>query len=158
MGFFHVKKCAEAQRRLKNTALRVWPHVPPPKGLVNRRKSGRPPPARLQLLVDSSPGRAPLQHWRKLTFLFRSSNNLAFKMLLTLHNTTDGALHTRLRGGASKLWPVRGWMEMSSPLRALTGFFFFGGGALQAPFTYISFSSAPRLTGGECKNSPEWES
>lgn len=77
------------------------------------------------LLVDSTPGRVSLQRWRKPTFLFRSSNNVAFKMLPTLHNSTHGALHTHLWGSASKLWPLwRGrqhvvrcarWKEMSSP-------------------------------------------
>lgn len=37
--------------------------------------------------ADSTPGRVPLKHWWKLTFLFLSSNNMAFKMLLTLHNS-----------------------------------------------------------------------
>lgn len=101
----------------------MW--LPAPTGLVNRRRSGRPRQRHSSLLVDSTPGREPLQRWRKLTFLFRSSNNVAFKMLLTLHNSTHGALHTRLWGSASKLWPLwRGrqhvvrrarWMEMSSP-------------------------------------------
>ncbi len=37
--------------------------------------------------ADSTPGRVPLKQWWKLTFLFLSSNNMAFKMLLTPHNS-----------------------------------------------------------------------
>lgn len=37
--------------------------------------------------ADSTPGRVPLKQWWKLTFLFLSSNNMAFKVLLTPHNS-----------------------------------------------------------------------
>lgn len=54
--------------------------------------------------ANSTPGRVPLEHWWKLTFLFLSSNNMAFKMLLTLHNSSMVPF-TWVWGCASKLWP-----------------------------------------------------
>lgn len=112
------------------------PDVVPCTYRVSQQEKWEATTATFPPVVDSTPGRVPLQRWRKLTFLFRSSNNVAFKMLLTLHNSTHGALHTRLWGSASKLWPLwqgcqhvvqrARWMEMSSSQwQVYTGLFFF---------------------------------
>lgn len=99
------KQCSRSPKRL-----------PAPKGLVNSHRRSRS--LRTPLLagcLSNDDGSWPF---------FRSSNNVAFKMLLTLHNSTHSALHTRLWGSASTLWPVwrdrqhvaqrAPWMKMSS--------------------------------------------